>query len=74
MNTNTRNGFGVVFSPERILAIRRAMNLTQEQFSATLGVTFSTVNRWERGKTTPNLIARRILLSLESRYVSGRSS
>ncbi len=41
--------------------LRAKMGLTQEQFAAKVGVTFSTVNRWEndRGKPSP-LAMRRI--------------
>ncbi|MBR8840197.1 MAG: helix-turn-helix transcriptional regulator [Stigonema ocellatum SAG 48.90 = DSM 106950] len=33
--------------------LRLATGLTQEQFAAELGVTYSTVNRWERGRSKP---------------------
>ena len=41
--------------------LRAKLGLTQEQFAAKVGVTFSTVNRWEndRGKPSP-LAVRRI--------------
>jgi DNA-binding transcriptional regulator YiaG len=41
--------------------LRAKLGLTQEQFAAKVGVTFSTVNRWEngRGKSSP-LAMRRI--------------
>lgn len=31
--------------------------LTQEQFAARLGVTYNTVNRWERGRMQPSPLA-----------------
>lgn len=37
--------------------LRTAMGLTQEQFAAKIGVTFSTVNRWENGKGKPSPLA-----------------
>ena len=40
-----------------IKIIRRQAFLTQEAFAKELGVAFSTVNRWESGKTHPNLSA-----------------
>ena len=40
------------FSKE-IKELRTTLGLTQEQFAAKLGVTFTTVNRWENNK--PNL-------------------
>lgn len=43
------------------------MQLTQEDFAHLIGVTFSTVNRWENGKSSPNRIAARLLLGLEKK-------
>lgn len=37
-----------------IREIRQECLLSQEMFAAKLGVSFSTVNRWEKGKTLPN--------------------
>ncbi|BAY66966.1 XRE family transcriptional regulator (plasmid) [Calothrix brevissima NIES-22] len=36
---------------------RLAFGLTQEQFANTLGVTYSTINRWENGHTKPSPLA-----------------
>ena len=33
--------------------IRKRLGLTQLQFAQSLGVSFQSVNRWERGKTKP---------------------
>jgi putative transcriptional regulator len=44
--------------------LRKRLRLTQEQFAATLGVTFSTVNRWERGHVTPSPLAMQRLEEL----------
>jgi putative transcriptional regulator len=43
-----------------IKQLRAALGLTQEQFAAKLGVTFSTVNRWEndKGKHSPLAMLR----------------
>ncbi len=43
--------------PEEIKKIRQKCFLTQEAFAKELKVSFSTVNRWEGGKTRPNLSA-----------------
>jgi transcriptional regulator with XRE-family HTH domain len=40
-----------------IKKIRQKSFLTQEQFATELNVAFSTVNRWEKGKTIPNIAA-----------------
>ncbi len=37
--------------------LRRLMGLSQEQFAATLGVAFSTINRWENGHIQPSSLA-----------------
>jgi transcriptional regulator with XRE-family HTH domain len=37
--------------------LRLFLGLTQEQFAAKIGVTFSTVNRWENGKGKPSPLA-----------------
>ena len=38
---------------EEIKNMRQSRLLSQEQFANELGVSFSTVNRWEKGKTLP---------------------
>lgn len=43
--------------PEEIRRIRERSFLSQEAFAKELGVSFSTVNRWEAGRTKPNLAA-----------------
>lgn len=37
--------------------LRQVSLLTQEEFAKEIGVAFSTVNRWEMGKTKPNISA-----------------
>jgi putative transcriptional regulator len=36
---------------------RIALGLTQEQYATKVGVTFSTVNRWENNKAKPSPLA-----------------
>ena len=43
--------------PEEIKKIRQRSFLTQQDFAKKIGVAFSTVNRWESGRTKPNLKA-----------------
>jgi len=40
-----------------IKELQTALGLTQEQFAAKIGVTYSTINRWENGKSTPSPLA-----------------
>ena len=42
---------------EQIRMIRQRMFLSQDEFSKVLHVSLSTVNRWEMGKSKPNLTA-----------------
>ncbi len=37
--------------------LRSALGLTQEQFAAKVGVTYSTINRWENNKGKPSPLA-----------------
>lgn len=40
-----------------IRELRSASGLTQEQFAASLGVVYPTVNRWENGHAQPSPLA-----------------
>jgi len=40
-----------------IRELRLLTELTQEQFAAAIGVTYNTVNRWERGRMKPSRLA-----------------
>lgn len=46
---------------ERILALRKRLNLTQGQFGKLAGVSKQAVSNWERGETTPDRDAIRSL-------------
>lgn len=52
----------------KIKRLRSKLGLTQEQFAAKVGVTFSTVNRWENGRSVPQPLARRILKQLAEEH------
>jgi putative transcriptional regulator len=64
-----------------IYELRTLTGLTQEQFAAKLGVTYNTVNRWERGRMQPSPLAMKQVegllseqgnqgISLRKRYFS----
>lgn len=53
-----------------IAAIRRRLNMTQEEFAHAIGVTVSTVNRWENGHITPSRLARRAMENLLSQIAA----
>jgi len=40
-----------------VQALRQRVGLSQEKFAAKLGVTFSTVSRWERQRSMPSPMA-----------------
>ena len=46
---------------EDIKKIRRKAFLTQEEFAKRIGVSYTTVNRWETGKAKPNLKAMKLI-------------
>ena len=46
--------------------LRKALGLTQEQFAAKVGVSFSTVNRWENGKGKPSPLAMKQIEKLQN--------
>ena len=45
----------------RYKKIRRKAFLTQEAFAKQIGVSYTTVNRWETGKSKPNLKAMKLI-------------
>ena len=42
---------------EKIKKVRIEIGYSQEQLARELGVSFATINRWENGKTVPNMKA-----------------
>lgn len=52
--------------------LRAALGLAQEQFAAKVGVTFSTVNRWENGKGKPSPLAMRQIEELKKELEQAR--
>ncbi|WP_319525115.1 helix-turn-helix transcriptional regulator [uncultured Desulfosarcina sp.] len=43
---------------EMVRDVRQQLGLSQEELAHELGVSFSTINRWENGKTVPFKLAR----------------
>jgi DNA-binding transcriptional regulator YiaG len=52
---------------EEIRQLREALGLTQEQFAREVGVSFSTVSRWETARGEPSPLAWRRIEDLRSR-------
>ena len=44
-----------------IRKLRLETGLTQEQFASEVGVTFSTINRWENGRSKPSPLALKLI-------------
>ena len=42
---------------EKVKTVRGQLKLSQEKLAAKLGVSFSTVNRWEKGRSFPSYVA-----------------
>ncbi|MFT3838944.1 MAG: N-6 DNA methylase [Myxococcaceae bacterium] len=51
-------------TPAVLRAIRAKLNLTQEQLAERLGVSFTTINRWEGGNNAPQKAAREVIAAL----------
>ncbi len=43
---------------QKVLLLRKKLNLSQEKLAVRLGVSFSTVNRWEKGHSLPSYLAQ----------------
>ncbi|MHC0061883.1 helix-turn-helix domain-containing protein [Nostoc sp. UIC 10890] len=55
-----KNSLVIIQQPEvgkLIFKLRTIVGLTQEEFATSLGVTYSTVNRWENGHSKPSRLA-----------------
>lgn len=47
-----------------IVSLRNKLILSQEEFAKLLGVSFASVNRWERGHHEPTIKAKRRIMEL----------
>jgi transcriptional regulator with XRE-family HTH domain len=54
--------------PDNIKALRIFLGWSQERLAREIGVSFCTVNRWERGRSRPSPMALNILDALRKRY------
>ena len=43
---------------DKVKYLRKTLKLSQERLAAQLGVSFSTVNRWEKGHAMPSYLAQ----------------
>ncbi|MFB2923553.1 MULTISPECIES: helix-turn-helix domain-containing protein [Aerosakkonema] len=47
--------------PELIRELRGRLGLSQEKLAAKLGISFQTVNRWEKGHSKPSPLAMQLI-------------
>jgi putative transcriptional regulator len=59
----------VFCSPEHIKSLRKSLGLTQEQLADRLGVSFTSINRWENSQTKPSKLAKRQIEMLYNEQV-----
>lgn len=50
--------------PDAIIKLRVKLNISQMELASLLGVSFSSVNRWEKGKFMPTVLAKEKLKEL----------
>lgn len=71
MNDNYRQD--LQWTPERIHGLRQALNRTQREMAALIGVTERTIFRWEKGKSQPRHKTIRRLKKIEGRLITRNS-
>jgi len=49
---------------QTVKEIRTQLNMSQEHLARELHVSFATVNRWENGKNSPNMLAKKALYDI----------
>ena len=57
------------WSPKEIRQLRVELGLTQERMAHKLGVSFATVNRWEKGRAAPTGLSLDILDTAQKEVV-----
>ena len=66
---NQQIGAAMAFA-EKLIAVRRAHHLTQEQLAAKLFVTRQAVSRWERGEVTPGIDMMKLIAAVTGEPLS----
>ena len=56
-------------TPTEIKKIREKLGVTQEALSHLIGVSFQTVNRWERGISKPSRLAIEKIITLSKKEI-----
>lgn len=53
---------------EAVIKLRKKLLLTQMEFAEYMGVSFATINRWEKGRFDPTMKMKRKLQPLFDKY------
>ena len=70
MNTKTVNPAEPSY-PALVAELRRQLALSQEDLAHQLGVSYTTVNRWENGRRIPSKLARVQLNAFRAKMIAG---
>ena len=54
--------------PDAIIRLRAKLNISQTELAELLGISFTSINRWENGKYEPTKIAKIKLQELFQKY------
>jgi transcriptional regulator with XRE-family HTH domain len=63
--------FCSVLDPQRLITIRKRLRLSQEQMARLLGVSFTSVNRWEGSHSSPTGPTLDLYLALDAAIRAG---
>jgi len=58
----------------RVRAVRQRLGMSQERFAAEIGVSFSTVSRWENAHNEPSALSWRAIQGLARRHGLGENA
>ena len=54
----SEDGGCIMTFAEKVKEARKPLGLSQEKFAGQMGVSFSTINRWEKGRFLPSYLAQ----------------
>ena len=54
----SEDGGCIMTFAEKVKEARKQLGLSQEKFAGKMGVSFSTINRWEKGRFLPSYLAQ----------------
>lgn len=63
-----------MLAPRRLTEIRSALSMSQERMARLLGVSFATVNRWEKGHSSPTGAVMEVYRALDAALRAGKTA